>query len=51
MVMFSSAGPDRTRTADSNNQPSAVTTPGPTTGESVPAQTSVPSKSNTPGAQ
>ena len=51
MVMFSSAGPDRTRTADRNNQPSAVQTPGPPTGENVPAQTPVPSKSNTPGTQ
>ena len=51
MVIFSAAGPDRTRTADTNNQPPAVTTPGPTTGENVPAKTPVPSKSNPQGTQ
>ena len=50
-VIFSSAGPDRTRTADNNNQSPAVTAPAPTTGESIPAQKPVPSKSNTPGTQ
>ena len=50
-VIFGAAGPDRTRTVDANRQPSAVTTPGPATGERVPAQTPVPSKSNTPGTQ
>lgn len=51
MVIFSSAGPDRTRTADNNNQPSAVTAPGPKTGERMPAQNPVPSKPNTTGTQ
>jgi hypothetical protein len=50
MVIFSTAGPDRTRTVN-NNQPSAVTTPGPTTGENLPAQKPVPSKSNPQGTQ
>ncbi len=51
LVIFASAGPDRTRTANNNNQPPAVTTPGPTTGEQAPARTPVPSKSNTTGTQ
>jgi hypothetical protein len=51
MVIFSAAGPDRTRTVNNNNQPSAVTTPGPTTGENLPAQKPVPSKSNPQGTQ
>jgi hypothetical protein len=50
-LIFGSGGPDRTRTVDNANQPSAVTTPGPTTGEQVPARTPVPSKSNTSGTQ
>jgi hypothetical protein len=51
MVIFSAAGPDRTRTVKNNNQPSAVTSPGPTTGENVPAKNPVPSKSNAQGTQ
>ena len=43
-MIFSSAGPDRSRTA--NNQPPAVTSPGPTTSESVPAQAPTPARPN-----
>jgi hypothetical protein len=43
-MIFSSAGGNRTRTA--NNQPSAVTSPGPTTSESVPAQAPTPARPN-----
>jgi hypothetical protein len=51
-MIFSAAGPDRTRTVNNNNQPSAVgTTPGPKTGARLPAETQVPSKSNPQGTQ
>ena len=48
-IIFSSAGPDRTRTA-STQQP-AMTSPGPTTSESAPAQTPTPARPNASGTQ
>ena len=48
-IIFSSAGPDRTRTA--STQPPAVTSPGPTTSESAPAQTPTPARPNASGTQ
>ena len=50
MVIFSAAGPDRTRTVN-NNQPSSGTTPGPKSGARLPAETPVPSKLNPQGTQ
>ena len=46
-IIFSSAGPDRTRTA--NNQPPAATSPAPTTSES--AQVPTPARPNASGTQ
>ena len=48
-IIFSSAGPDRTRTA--STQPPAMTSPGPTTSESAPAQTPTPARPNASGTQ
>ena len=46
-IIFSSAGPDRTRTASTP----AMTSPGPTTSESAPAQTPTPARPNASGTQ
>ena len=48
-MIFSSGGGDRTRTA--NNQPSIVTSPGPTTSESAPAESPTPARPNASGTQ
>jgi hypothetical protein len=51
LLIFSAAGPDRTRTADNSNQPSAVTTPAPSTPERAPTTAPVPTRPNQPGIQ
>jgi hypothetical protein len=51
VLIFSAAGPDRTRTAANNNQPPAVSAPAPGTGENVPAKAPTPSQPNPAGTQ
>jgi hypothetical protein len=50
-IIFASAGPDRTRTADVKNQPPAVTTPAPAPDAKAPAQAPTPARPNSPGTQ
>ena len=50
-IIFASAGPDRTRTADVKNQPSAVTAPAPAPDAKAPAVTPTPAQPNSPGTQ
>jgi hypothetical protein len=50
-LIFWSAGPDRTRTVDSRNQPSAVTSPGPAPGGAPPAQGATPRRTEPSGMQ
>jgi hypothetical protein len=50
-IIFASAGPDRTRTADVKNQPPAVTTPAPAPAAKAPAETPAPAQPNSPGTQ
>jgi len=50
-IIFASAGPDRTRTADVKNQPPAVTTPAPAPDAKAPAQAPTPARPNSPGMQ
>lgn len=50
-IIFASAGPDRTRTADVKNQPPAVTTPAPAPDAKAPTQTPTPAQPNSPGTQ
>lgn len=48
-IIFASAGPDRTRTADVKTQPSAVTAPAPDA--KAPAEAPTPARPNAPGTQ
>ncbi len=50
-IIFASAGPERTRTADVKNQPPAVTTPAPAPDAKAPAETPAPARPNQPGTQ
>jgi hypothetical protein len=50
-IIFASAGPDRTRTADVKNQPPAVTTPAPAPDAKAPAATPAPAQPNPQGTQ
>jgi hypothetical protein len=50
-IIFASAGPDRTRTADVKNQPPAVTTPAPAPDARAPATTPAPAQPNAQGTQ
>ena len=50
-IIFASAGPDRTRTADIKNQPPPVTTPAPAPDAKAPATTPAPAQPNAQGTQ